>query len=169
MTVETPRVGGEPFESFYRRHRSRLVALAYAISGSRLGADDLVHDVLEAAYRDWGRIGALDDPASWVSRMVSNRAVSAFRRRMAEAKAVARLVGRREPSRFPEPSVDVDRIWSQVRRLPKRQAQVIALTYVEQLTMAEIADILGCSKDTVNTHLRRGRETLSRRLDREVR
>ena len=158
------KVGREPFDAFYENHRTRLVGLAFAISGSRLGADDLVHDVMEAAYRDWDRIQERDAPAAWVRRMVANRATSAYRRRLSEAKAVARLALRLESSTFPEPSADVDQIWSEVRRLPRRQAQVVALTYVEQLTMAEIGDVLGCSKESVNTHLRRARGTLGRRL-----
>jgi RNA polymerase sigma factor (sigma-70 family) len=161
-------VGREPFEDFYRRNRARLVALAYALSGSRLGADDLAHDVLEAAFREWDRIGALEEPVAWVTRMVANRSVSEYRRRLAELRALTRLAGRREASTFPDPSLDADRIWGEVRRLPARQAQAIALTYVEQLTMAEVAGVLGCSKDSVNTHLRRGRETLSRRLGLEA-
>jgi RNA polymerase sigma factor (sigma-70 family) len=164
VLTDAPVIGGESFEAFYRTHRTRLVGLAFAISGSRLGADDLVHDVLEAAYRDWDRLQERDDPAAWVRRMVVYRAVSAYRRRLSEAKAVARLALRLESSTLPEPSADADRIWSEVRRLPRRQAQVVALTYIEQLTMTEIGDVLDCSKESVNTHLRRARETLSRRL-----
>lgn len=47
------------------------------------------------------------------------------------------------------------------------QIQVIALRYVEELTLAEIASILRCSKESVNTHLRRARATLARRLQLE--
>ncbi len=162
--LDPPMVGREPFEAFYENHRTRLVGFAFAISGSRLGADDLVHDVMEAAYRDWDRIQERDAPAAWVRRMVANRATSAYRRRLSEAKAVARLALRLESATFPEPSTDAERTWGEVRRLPRRQAQVVALTYVEQLTMAEIGDVLGCSKESVNTHLRRARETLARRL-----
>ncbi len=160
-------IGRGRFEDFYRQYRPRLVALAFALSGSRLAADDLAHDVLEAAYRDWDRIRDLDEPVAWVRRMVANRSVSAYRRRLAEVRALARLATRREVATFPEPRVDADRIWREVRRLPRRQAQAIALTYLEQLTMAEVAEVLGCSKESVNTHLRRGREALSRRLGRE--
>jgi len=44
---------------------------------------------------------------------------------------------------------------------------VIALRYVEGLTVAEIAETLSLTKETINTHLRRARQTLSRRLDLE--
>jgi RNA polymerase sigma-70 factor (ECF subfamily) len=50
------------------------------------------------------------------------------------------------------------------RGTPKRQAQVTALTYIEQLTVAEIAAVLACEENTVRTHLRRARVALAERL-----
>jgi RNA polymerase sigma factor (sigma-70 family) len=44
---------------------------------------------------------------------------------------------------------------------------MVALYYVAGMTMPEIAELLDCSKETVNTHLRRARETLARRLGTE--
>ena len=94
-TKETPgaveRMTNDGFDEFYRRHRHRLIALAYAVSGTRLGAEDLAHDALEAAYRDWDRIRDLDNPTAWVQRMVTNRAVSAYRRRLSELRTLTRL------------------------------------------------------------------------------
>jgi RNA polymerase sigma factor (sigma-70 family) len=159
------RISGDGFDEFYRRHRHRLVALAFAVSGSRLGAEDLAHDALEAAYRDWDRIRTLDNPTAWVQRIVTNRSVSAYRRRLAEARTLTRLRGERHTVAFPEVRPETEWLWTEVRRLPRRQVQVIALTYVEELTMPEIAEVLRISKESVNTHLRRARETLARRIE----
>ena len=157
-------IGDDGFDAFYRRHRSRLIALAYAVSGSRLGAEDLAHDALEAAYRDWDRIRGLDNPTAWVQRIVTNRAVSAYRRRASELKTLVRLRGERHTVAFPEVHPETEWLWAEVRRLPRRQIQVVALTYVEGLSMPEIADVLDISKESVNTHLRRARQTLARRI-----
>lgn len=51
--------------------------------------------------------------------------------------------------------------------LPRRQRQVVALHYVERLTLEEIAGSLEISKASANTHLRRARATLSRRINKE--
>lgn len=118
-----------------------------------------------AAYRNWEEVSRLDNPGAWVRRVVANRAVSLIRRRIAEAKTLARLERSRRDAEWGELSADTEWIWREVRRLPKRQTHVIALRYYDQLSLSEIADVLGCSKETVNTHLRRARETLGRRLD----
>ena len=157
--------GGKRFESFVRLEGNRLVGLAYALSGSRAAAEDLTQDALLAAYRNWDEVSRLDNPGAWVRKVVANRAVSMLRRRIVEAKGLAKLTRPRDGTGLPELSTDAEWLWREVRRLPRRQTQVIALRYYDQLSLSEIAEVLGCSKETVNTHLRRARETIARRLD----
>jgi RNA polymerase sigma-70 factor (ECF subfamily) len=57
-----------------------------------------------------------------------------------------------------------DEVWEAVRRLSKRQAQVVALTYLEDLSLEQIGDLLGISVPTIGTHLQRGREALAKTL-----
>jgi RNA polymerase sigma-70 factor (ECF subfamily) len=115
-----------------------------------------------AAYRRWESVSRMDAPAAWVRRVCANQSVSVRRRRAAEARAVLRLGARRAPD-VPEP--EPDGFWVLVReQLPRRQAQVVALTYVYGLTVAEVATTLGVSAGTVKTHLFRARATLSRQL-----
>ena len=150
----------ESFESFYRRERSGMVGLAYVLSGSRLAAEDLAQDAFTAAYRHWDQVGLLEQPAAWVRKVVANNSFSLLRRVKAEARALLRIRAVAVPE-LPPGSTEV---WDEVRRLPRRQTETVAYYYLAGLTMPEIAEILGCSKDTVNTHLRRARATLAQRL-----
>ena len=154
--------GLEPFESFYAREFRAMTALAYATSRSRLAAEDIAQEAFVVALRDWEKIGRLDNPATWVRRVVINRSVSAIRRRMSGARALARLVGRVDRVELPVVAAETAHLWQAVSRLPKRLRQTIALRYVDQLTLVEIGDVLECSVETVNTHLRRARVALSR-------
>lgn len=157
----------EPFESFYRREYRGVVALAYALSGSRLGAEDLAQEAFIAAHQRWERIGAYDKPEAWVRRVVANMAVSAFRRRAAEAKALAKIAGQRHEALPPMEPQD-EEFWRLVRSLPGKQAQAIALFYLEERTVLEIAEVLECSPATAKVHLFRGRQALAERLGVEV-
>lgn len=157
----------ETFESFYRREFRDVVGLAYALSGSRLGAEDLAQDAFVAAHQRWDRICGYDKPGAWVRRVVANLAVSGFRRRTAEAKALARLAGQRHRP-LPEMDPQDEEFWRMVRELPNRQAQAIALFYIEDRPVADIAAILECSESTAKVHLFRGRKTLARKLGLEV-
>ncbi|MEQ1786887.1 MAG: sigma-70 family RNA polymerase sigma factor [Acidimicrobiales bacterium] len=149
-------------DDLYRREYRSVVALAYGLSGSRGGAEELAQEAFLEAHRAWDRISAYDDPAAWVRRVVVNRSVSQVRRRVAEAKALTRVMGRRElPTALPEPDAE---FWRAVRRLPRRQAQAVALHYLDDLSVADVAAVLEISPDTVKVHLHRGRRALAEAL-----
>jgi len=158
-------LAGQPlrFEEVYLREFPRVFALAYALSGSHWAAEDIAQDAFVVAHRQWGRIGGYDDPGAWVRRVAANLAVSAVRRRLAEARALVRLAGRREPSSTDLPAEDSD-FWRAVRQLPRRQAQVVTLVALEDLSTAEVANTLGCSQRTAQVHPQKARATLTVRL-----
>jgi RNA polymerase sigma-70 factor (ECF subfamily) len=154
--------GGERFEAFFRREYRRVLGLAFVLCGSQSVAEELTMDAFEAALRDWGRVGQFDSPGAWVRKVVSNSSTSRFRRKSAEARARLRLAGRGEPSVL-DGSGDVE-VWETVRRLPRRQAQAVALFYVEGYPRAEVARILEISEESVKTHLERARRQLEKEL-----
>jgi RNA polymerase sigma-70 factor (ECF subfamily) len=153
----------ETFEEFYRREYVTVVGLAFALSGSRSGAEDLAQEAFFAAHRNWDKIATYDKPGAWVRRVVANMSVSAFRRTTAEARAMRRaaLGERRE---LPDLGATDPAFWAAVRALPRRQAQVIALFYIEDLPIAEVGEILNMKPGTVKRHLHDGRRMLARRL-----
>jgi RNA polymerase sigma-70 factor, ECF subfamily len=157
--VESP----EAFEDFYLKEYPAVMGLAYALSGSRWAAEDLSQEAFLAAHRNWHRIAGYEQPGAWVRRVVANLSISAFRRRAAEAKALARVVLRQAPT-VPELSADDADFWRAVRSLPRRQAQVVALYYLGDRGIAEVAEILEMAPGTVKKHLHDGRRTLARRL-----
>jgi RNA polymerase sigma-70 factor (ECF subfamily) len=151
----------EPFDAFYRRELAGLVALASALAGPAY-AEDIAQDAMLTAYRHWRTVSHLDLPAAWVRRVCANCAVSTMRRRAVEARALVRLGSRRAA---PDPlPAEHEAFWAEVRRLPRRQAQVVALHYIYDLGVAEIASTLACAEGTVKVHLSRGRAALSGRL-----
>ena len=158
--VERPQ---ETFEDFYRREYSLVVGLAYALSGSRSGAENLAQEAFFAAHRNWNKIAGYEHPGAWVRRVVANLSVSVFRRRLAEAKAMARsALGER--TEVPDLGSADPQFWQELRALPRRQAQVVALFYIEDRPIAEIADIFQLSPGTVKRHLHNGRHALARTL-----
>ena len=123
----------------------------------------LVQDALQAAWQDWARVGSLEPPGAWARRVVANRAAGHARRAGREHRALARVAGR--PAAVIELEPEDERFWAEVRRLPdRRQAQAVALHYLEDLSVAEIAEILGCAPTTVKVHLHRGRKAPARAL-----
>ncbi len=151
------------FERFYATTGRRTLAMAYALTNDWAAAEDLVQEAYVAAHRSWAKVGGYDDPAGWVRRVVANRSASRWRRLAREVRAVARLAARTGRS-APESVPGDQAFWDAVRELPGRQRQVVALFYVEDLSVAQVAERLGCSDGTVKAHLSRARVTLHQTL-----
>lgn len=155
----------ETFDSFYTRERESIVGLALVLSRSRAAAEDLAQEAFVQALIRWDQLQAYDDPGAWVRRVVANHAVSRFRRMTVEARAILRIGHSRGYT--PDIADQVTSVWDEVVRLPKRQAQVIALRFVDGRSIEEISRILECSENTTKTHLMRAKKTLASRLDME--
>lgn len=149
---------GETFDTFYAREFRALVALTYVLSGSPTLAEDLAQEAMATAYRQWSRVSAMESPTGFVRRIASHMAASAVRRRVAEAKAMLRLTSQRPVlPQFDEPD---EQFWAAVRRLPTRQAQAVALRYIYDCPVSEVAEVMGISQGAAKSHLFRGRQTL---------
>jgi RNA polymerase sigma factor (sigma-70 family) len=152
------------FDAFYSREFPRMVDLAYALSGSRIACEDLAQEAMLAAHAAWDRVGVLDRPGAWVRRVVINKAASLYQRRGAEFRALTRLAPLRGGS-FIRVDSETEHVWNEVRKLPRRQAQVVALFYLDQLTVSEIAHVLEVAEGTVKAHLHQARTSLAPRLE----
>lgn len=161
--TERPGRVRDRFEQFYRSNYPPVVRLAYSLSGSMPVAEELAQEAFVAAHRRWRRIGSFDRPDLWVRRVVINRAISYRRRAAAERRAMQRMRhGRTSPV---EIELDDQELWQALRELSPRQAQVLALVYVEDQPISEVAAILDLGEETIRTHLKRGRHALASKLE----
>ena len=151
------------FDAFYRAQYPSVVRLAYSLSGSMPVAEELAQEAFVSAHERWQRIVGFDRPDLWVRRVVINRSISFRRREAIERRAVSRF--RPERDEQLEPVVSDELVWRALRELSPRQAEVLALFYVEDQPMAAVAEILGLGPETVKTHLKRGRAALAVKLD----
>lgn len=150
------------FEIFVQREYQSVKALVIALYGGH-DPDDVVQEAFLRAQKQWSSVGGMDRPDLWVRRVAINLALSRFRRLRSESKAVFKVAARRE-ARVVVLSAGSAEVWEAVRRLPARQAQVVALRYVEDLSVAEAAEVLGIAEGTVRALLYQARTRLSRCL-----
>lgn len=157
----------QDFDPFYRRELPAMVALAAAITGNTIAAEDLAQEALLRAYNRWDEIGGYDKPGAWVRRVTINLALNNRKRVGAELKARLRLSARdRTAGHNVEPHPPrFDDVWSAVAKLPGQQRAAVALHYLEDRSVADIAQILDCSEPTARVHLHRGRNSLASLLE----
>jgi RNA polymerase sigma-70 factor (sigma-E family) len=126
----------QDFAQFVGARWASLYRLAYLLTASPTGAEDLLQTTLEKAYMNWSRIGRLEHAEAYVRRMLANTLVSSRRRAW---------IGEQPYEELPEtagdsaevPVLDRSLLWPLVCALPARQRAVIVLRYYEDLTEAQ--------------------------------
>jgi RNA polymerase sigma-70 factor (sigma-E family) len=140
--------GRADFAGFVAARSQRLLRTAYLLTQDRGTAEDLLETALAKAWQAWGRID--DDPEPYVRAVLVNTYTSWWRRRRRGEVATGEL----PEVTHPDPAVgteDRHALWQALARLPRRQRAVVVLRYLEDLSEAETARVLGVGVGTVKS------------------
>ena len=152
------------FDVVYAHHYDRVLRVVYALCGDWQAAEEATQEAFIKAMRRWDTVGGHDQPDAWIRKVAINMTRSRFRRLTREVKALTRLVPTpRDAIEHPEMNGDAARFWSAVRSLPPRQAEAVALHYADDLSVATVAEVMGCAEGTVKAHLHAARQRLATR------
>jgi RNA polymerase sigma factor (sigma-70 family) len=158
MLTETAGDQVASFEEVYRASHAPMARLAYVLMGSRAVGDELVHDAFARLYE---RFDEIDNPGGFLRVALIRLCSTARSRRHMEADRLARL------PEAPELAIpELDETWAALARLRPERRLVVALRFYEDLSHAEIADLLGCPVATVRTRLHRGLADLRKEMER---
>jgi RNA polymerase sigma-70 factor, ECF subfamily len=138
-------------EPILRGATPRLLAIASIIVGSSTDAEDVVQEVMIAAWRSWDR---LRDPASrdaWLTRICVRESVhhgQKLRSRWLHEEVIDdRIIG---ASLEPETNWD-----GAFRALSRQQRAVVALHFYYGYTLDECSRLMGCRPGSARQHLAR--------------
>jgi len=143
----------EVFDASYRR----LVVQLFGVVGNYGEAEDIVQESFVRAAAAGGRFLRVDNHEAWLRTVAINIHRSRWRKWRNGTKAHDRLGQRAEPVELVE-HVDVVRA---LRALPDDLREVVALHYLADLPLREIAESLSLKEGTVKSRLSRARQMLS--------
>ena len=153
------------FRTFFDQEFRPLRRLAYVLTRDWTEAEDLTQDTMLRTYRAWHRIQGTS-PAAYARTTMMNKHRSMLRRAKVEAKYA---FARRTSSEVVEERDDRLLLLDALAGLPAMERQVLALRYLEDRPIEEVAQLLEVPEGTVksSTHraIRRLRETLGSTLD----
>lgn len=121
--------------------------VAFRLLGNRSDAEDVTQESVAKAIVRWKRIHTYAD--AWVARTAANGALDVLRKRRRSVPNATT----HEPDPLIEERMDLARL---LRRLPRRQREVVVLRYLADLSERDVAERLGCGVGTVKTHAARG-------------
>ncbi len=139
---------------------SRLFGYSRALTGNDHDAWDLVQEALVRVGMRWSRIERSGDPAAYTRRTLARLNIDRLRRRRRElpvAETPDAAVAVPPPGGF-DPWLAAG-----IASLTPRQRTALVLRYVDDLDVAGIADVMGCSPGTARSHLSRGLQRLRQR------
>jgi RNA polymerase sigma-70 factor (sigma-E family) len=157
----------EALELLYAAHWRRLVRLAVLLVHDVGTAEEIVQDCFVSVHARWSRLHDPDKALAYLRQSVVNRSRSHLR----HLSVVRRHAHQAAP---PEPAAGADHdvhdharratVLDALRRLPRRQREVLALRYYLDLSEAEIAETLGISRGAVKSHASRAAAALRAQL-----
>ena len=148
----------DEFDTFYRDTSRRLARYAYGLTGDPADAQDLVQEAYARAWQRWRQLSGYEDQEAWL-RLVVNRLSADRWRRLGVRRA--RAAAERPPLPAAPPSEDTVLLIRAMRTLPMTHRRALALHYLLDRSIAEIAAETGASTGTVKSWLSRGRNGLA--------
>ena len=124
-------------------------------------AQEIAQDAFIELHRQWRKVRSYDRPDLWVRRVALRKA-----QREASRTVRRRRVERSLHSVAVVPAVELPdpELRAALLQLPPMQRAVVALFYLEDRPMEEVADLLGCRPSTGFVHLHRARHRLAELL-----
>lgn len=150
---------GDVLRELYAGSYRRLVLQIYPLTGDLGEAQEVVQEAFVKLLASPGRVAGLANPEAWLRTVAVNLA----RTRLRRGQLLRRLLRRIEVDRTEVPDTTPDHValMAALRLLPAGQREAIALHYLADLPVLEVAQILAVSEGTVKSRLARGRAALA--------
>ena len=155
-------------ETLIRQHEAGVFRLALSILGDRADAHEITQETFIAALRALPSYQERKSFKAWLYVIALNMSRSHLRKRKfleklkATSTALFRLDSLKQTS--PEESVIYNEkevaIWSELNKLDERHRIVLILRYFQDLSIAEISEILDIHEGTIHSRLHTARERL---------
>ena len=153
----------EQFSQAVCEHSRAMFRAARAVLDSDADAEDAVSEAILRAWQAWGGLRKQEAVRAWLLKITVNCAREQRRKtgRVVAMENLETVAGAAEDRHY-------DGLWDAVLALPEEQRAAVALFYYEDMTIAQIAKILGVAQGTVKSRLNRARVRLKGLLSEEV-
>lgn len=143
------------FTDFVAAHGGQLLRTACLVTGEPHLGEDLLQTALAKAYGSWDKVSRADHPVAYVRRLMINAHLS-WVRRLASTEQVLETLPDAGTADHQSSHADTDELRRALLGLSLRVRTAVVLRFFEDLSEADTAALMGCSRSTVNNHVTRG-------------
>jgi len=151
------------FTDFVAARMTALRRVAYLLCQDRHRADDLVQVAITRLYANWHRASLMDHTEAYVRTIVVREFLSERRSGWARRVSLDGIVPERagaQPDR--DATLDMN---AALAGLPPRQRATIVLRFYCDLSVDQVAQVLGCASGTVKSQTAKGLAALRQALE----
>ncbi len=162
-----PSRSRQEFDQFVGDSVDGLLRTAYLLAWDFAAAEDLVQECLLRVARQWPRVRAMEYPTAYARQVLVHLALDDGRRRTRQRDELGHVDGRawdeHEDARAVrvlgrvESSADLTQA---LGKLAPRQRVTLVLRYFDDLSEAQVAEVMGCSVGTVKSTTSRALQRL---------
>ena len=149
----------DSFAAFYEGTSRRLMRFAYAVTGDLEQAQDFTQEAYARAWQRWRRVQRYQNQEAWLRLVVSRLATDRWRRIGIRQRAPQPAV-----ETAPPPDENFVVLVAALKKIPVEQRRVLALHYLLDRSLADIAVEIGTNVNTIKSRLSRGRASLASAL-----
>ncbi|MEM9158791.1 MAG: RNA polymerase sigma factor [Verrucomicrobiota bacterium] len=161
--VKTFESDGTSFALLVEQHQAKLYNFIYRYTQNRQDAEDLTQDTFVKAFRNFHRYDSQYPFGAWLFT-IGRRTVYNHYRGLKPTEELSFDVV--ESAATPDEEVEHEdrkhELWEVAKKLKKEYQEVLALKYIEDLSIEEISRVLGKSKTNVKIRLFRARNQLKK-------
>ncbi|MEJ7833609.1 MAG: SigE family RNA polymerase sigma factor [Nocardioides sp.] len=144
------------FADYVAARSTWLQRTAFMMCGNRAQAEDLVQTALVKLYVAWPRIQRRDTVDAYARRTLARVWIDELRRPWRRETTTDIADFRPDPADGPGQVGDRIELLQALRRLPDKQRIAVVLRHWQDLSVADTADVMGCTASAVKTHTARG-------------
>lgn len=173
LLIGQARDGDEQaFRELVERYQGAIFNLSYRMLGDAHEAEDAAQEIFVRVYRQLARYDASRKFSTWVLAVGTNFCIDQLRKRRLRLVPLEQVVPwARAREASPEAQTldreASDEMQGYLKRLNEKYRAVLILRYWEDLSCAEIGDVLGLPEGTVKTQLHRARKALERLMTKQ--
>ena len=145
----------DEFERVFRSSYRAVLQTATLVLQDRGRAEEVTQDAFLRLYERWDGAVSIEHPAAWVRRVVIRDAI-----RRAKRERVVPVVASVDSETVGDRLPDVALLRA-VGTLPPRQRAAVALHYLEDLPVSQVAVLMEVAPATVRQHLFKARSQLA--------
>ena len=149
----------DDFTEFATAASPRLRRTAFLLCGDWHTAEDLAQTTLAKMFVSWRRVSQLDAVHAYATRTLVNSYLASRRRKRAAELLLSRLPEHSVQPPEPEPELRL-MVLDALATLPAKARAVVVLRYWEDLSIEQVADLLGCSPGNVKSQSARSLDKL---------